>query len=72
MLHPCESTFLRAVDAAESDTLRMGVVQDFDGVAVEGGDNGAGEVSKSMHTGTHPEFQYTFSRLKNTPPHSTD
>ena len=35
-------TFLRAVDTAEADTLRMGVVQDFDGVAVEDGDDGAG------------------------------
>jgi hypothetical protein len=26
---------LRAVDAAEADTLRVGVVQDFDGVAIE-------------------------------------
>jgi hypothetical protein len=35
---------LRAIDAAEADTFRMGVVQDFDRVAVEDGDNGAGEV----------------------------
>ena len=34
----------RTVDAAQSDTLRMGVVQDFNGVAVEDRDNGAGEV----------------------------
>ena len=34
--------FLRAVDAAQADTLRVGVVQDFDGVAVEDGDDGAG------------------------------
>jgi hypothetical protein len=32
--------FLRAVDAAEADTFRVGVVQDFDGVAVEDGDEG--------------------------------
>jgi hypothetical protein len=31
--------FLRAVDATEADTLRVGVVQDFDGVAVEDGDD---------------------------------
>ena len=37
-------TFLRAVDAAEADTLRVHVVQHFDGVAVEDGDHGAGEV----------------------------
>ncbi len=30
--------FLRAVDAAEADTLRVGVVQNFDGVVVEDGD----------------------------------
>jgi len=36
--------FLRTVDVAETDTLRVGVVQDFDGVAVEDGDHGAGEV----------------------------
>ena len=28
---------------AEMDALRVGVVQDFDGVAVEDGDHGAGE-----------------------------
>ena len=32
--------FLRAVDAAEADTLRVGVVQGFDGVAIECGDDG--------------------------------
>jgi hypothetical protein len=35
---------LRAVDAAEADTLRLGVVQNFDGISVENGDNVAGEV----------------------------
>jgi hypothetical protein len=30
--------FLRAVDATQSDTLRVLVVQGFDGVAVEGRD----------------------------------
>jgi hypothetical protein len=33
---------LRAVDAAEADTFRMGVVQDFDGVTVKDGDDGGG------------------------------
>lgn len=36
--------FLRAVDVAEADAFRPLVVQDFDGVAVEDGDDGAGEV----------------------------
>ena len=31
--------FLRAVDAAEADTLRVGVVQGFDSVAIECGDD---------------------------------
>ena len=34
--------FFRAVDPAEADAFRTSVVQDFDGVAVEDGDNGAG------------------------------
>src|SRR5438093_71073 len=37
--------FLRAVDAAEADTFGVLVVQDFDGIAVEDGDDGAGEIS---------------------------
>ena len=31
--------FLRTVDVAETDTLRVGVVQGFDGVAIECGDD---------------------------------
>jgi len=38
--------FLRAVDATEADTLRVGVVQHFDRVSVEDRDNGAGEVGE--------------------------
>ena len=41
--------FLWAVDAAEADTFRVVVVQDFDGVAVEDGDDGAGEVGSQRH-----------------------
>ena len=33
-----------AVNAAEADTLRVGVVQDFDGAAVTDRDNRAGEI----------------------------
>ena len=36
--------FLRAVNATEANTLRLGVMQHFDGVAVEDGDNEAREV----------------------------
>jgi hypothetical protein len=38
---------LRAVDAFEADAFAAGVVQDFDSVAVEDGDDGAGGVSRS-------------------------
>lgn len=38
--------FLRTVDPTEADTFGAVVVQDFDVVAIEDGDNGAGEVSK--------------------------
>ena len=37
---------LRTVDTAEADSFRMGVVEDFDGVAVEDGDDGAKEFGK--------------------------
>jgi hypothetical protein len=36
--------FLRAGDAIETDTFRVLVVKDFDGVAVEDGDDVGGEV----------------------------
>jgi hypothetical protein len=42
-----DAAFLRAVDAAQADTLRVSVMQDFNRVAVEDGDDGAGEVSES-------------------------
>ena len=40
--------FLRAVDAAETDTLKVGVVPNFDAVAVEDGDNGAAELGMDV------------------------
>ena len=36
--------FLRTVDIAEADTFRAVVVEDFDGIAVEDGDNAASKV----------------------------
>jgi hypothetical protein len=36
--------FLRAVNADEADAFRVLVVEDFEGIAVEDGDDGAGEV----------------------------
>ena len=35
---------LGAVDAAQTDAFGVVIVQDFEGVAVEDGDDGAGEV----------------------------
>ena len=36
---------LRTVDAAEADSLGVGVVEHLKGVAIEDGDHGAGETS---------------------------
>ena len=36
--------FLRAVDAVEANACGMVVVKDFDGIAVENRDDGAGEI----------------------------
>jgi hypothetical protein len=38
--------FFRAVDAVEAETFSVVVVQDFEGVAVEGGNDGAGGVQR--------------------------
>ena len=43
--------FLLAVDAAEADTFSMVAVQDFERVAVENGDDGAGEICCDSGTG---------------------
>jgi hypothetical protein len=40
---PESLAILRAIDAAEADAFRMIVMQDFDGVAVEDRDDGAGK-----------------------------
>jgi hypothetical protein len=37
-------TLLRAVNPTETDTFGSAAVQDFDGIAVEDGDDGAGEI----------------------------
>ncbi len=37
---------LRTVDAAQTDAFRLTIVQDLDGVAVEDGNDGPGEVSE--------------------------
>jgi hypothetical protein len=43
--------FLLAVDAVESNKLRPLVVQDFDSIAVEDGDDGAGEICRDSGAG---------------------
>jgi len=37
---------LWAIDATETDTFRAVIVQDFEGVAVEDGDDGTGEIRR--------------------------
>jgi len=46
--------FLRTVDAAEADTLRAGVVQNFDGVAVKDGDDEAGTITRWVRRNGEP------------------
>jgi hypothetical protein len=41
---------LGAVDTAEADRLRVMIVEDFDGIAIEDGNDGAGKASDS-HNG---------------------
>jgi len=41
-------SLIGAVDAAEADTFRVVIVQNFDGVAVEHRDDWAGEVSEDQ------------------------
>jgi hypothetical protein len=38
--------FLGSIDAVEKNLFGSAIVQDFDGVAIEDGDNGAGEVQR--------------------------
>jgi hypothetical protein len=49
--------FLLAVDAVQADTFWVLVVQDFDGIAVEDGDDGAGEVGGNYWTGRQNECE---------------
>jgi hypothetical protein len=48
---------LWAVDATETDALRVLVVQHFDGVAVEDGDDGAGEVGGLQFSRSQEQFK---------------
>jgi hypothetical protein len=43
--------FLRAINTTQADTFGAVVVQDFDGVAIEDGDDEAGEVSNGSGGG---------------------
>ena len=59
--------FLLTVDALESDTFGVFVVQDSDGVAFEDGDDGAGKIFRDSGTGeqegeeTGPEGDHDIS-----------
>jgi hypothetical protein len=50
-------TTLRAVDATETDTFRASVVQDFDGVSVEDGDDLDGEPLVNLGGDSGPNFR---------------
>ena len=56
-MHAVGLPFLRAVDAAEADALSMVSVQDFNGVAVEDGDNRAGVVGMDVWNKDYEENQ---------------
>ena len=43
--------FLRAIDTTEADPFSALVVEDFESVAVENGDDGAGELTRKGRTG---------------------
>jgi hypothetical protein len=45
--------FLRAVDAVQADTFGVLVAQDFDGVAIEDGNDGADESHTLKRQGCH-------------------
>ncbi len=44
-------TLLRAVNAAETDTFRVSVVEDFNDIAVKDGDDEAGVICRKRGTG---------------------
>jgi hypothetical protein len=50
-------TTLRAVDATETDTFRASVVQDFDGVSVEDGNDLDGEPLVILGGDSGPNFR---------------
>ena len=51
-------TFLWAVNAAETDTFGVSVVEDFDGIAVKDGDDEAGEICRKRGTGEKDVQEY--------------
>ena len=52
-----DASLLRAVDAVETDAFRVLGVEDFDGVAVEDGNEGAGEVGGTDKSGDEHSCQ---------------
>jgi len=47
MSRPCKPTFPLAINSAREDLFGMLVVKNFDGIAVEDGDNGAVKAAKA-------------------------
>jgi hypothetical protein len=53
----------RPIDSPETDTFRVLVVQHFEGVVVEDGDDGAGEVSEREIGGKNEDKYVRSSRV---------
>ncbi len=61
--------FLGAVDTAEADAFRALVVQDFDGIAVEDGDDEAGEVGNGSARAEQEQERAKSKDIYSYPPH---
>jgi hypothetical protein len=61
--------FLRTVDPVEADTFRVLVVQDFEGVAVEDGDDLAGEISNGLGGAEQEQEIAETKEICASPPH---
>jgi hypothetical protein len=61
--------FLRAIDPTEADTFSVLVVQDFDGVAVDHGDDGTGEVGNGSERAEQEQERAESKNIYSSPPH---
>jgi len=52
--------FLKAVNPFEADAFRVLVLEDFEGVAVADGDDGAGEVGSPPFARSHEQIKNSY------------